>query len=407
MEPGQGGLRPEEAIMMARAGRQMRICTLHFLIALFLAQLLSGQSVSAEAGGIVLTPMATGLSKPTSMTHAGDNSGRLFVTEQEGRIIVLRGADSRKETFLDISDRVSCCGERGLLSVAFPPDFDRKRYFYVDYTDRNGDTRVSRFRLAESAGRADPASEELILFAKQPFANHNGGQLSFGPDGYLYIAMGDGGSAGDPFGNGQRTDTLLGKILRIDTESKARPYAVPPSNPFVARKGHLPEIWSLGLRNPWRFAFDRKTGDLYIADVGQNKYEEVNVQPRSSRGGENYGWNILEGTHCFRSKNCDRTGLTMPVAEYEHSRGCSITGGRVYRGREFPALDGVYLYGDYCSGRIWGLRRAGNTWEVRELLKAPIAISTFGEDEQGSLYVADYDDGRIYKIEAGRQESGR
>jgi glucose/arabinose dehydrogenase len=305
-----------------------------------------------------------------------------------------------KDPFLAIQGRVSCCGERGLLSVVFPPGYREKQYFYVNYTDRSGDTVVARFRTTKDPDRADPASEEVILTVKQPFPNHNGGQLAFGPDGYLYLGFGDGGAAGDPFGNGQRPGTLLGKLLRIDVESKARPYTVPPSNPFVGTKGMRPEIWASGLRNPWRFSFDRANGDLYIADVGQNKYEEINFQRAASRGGENYGWNIMEGRHCFRSKTCDTNGLVLPVAEYDHAAGCSVTGGMVYRGAAIPALLGIYLYGDYCSGRIWGMRRSGEQWNVYELADTGLAISTFGEDESGEVYVADHDSGGIHRIEA-------
>lgn len=338
--------------------------------------------------------------KPTHVTHAGDGSGRLFITEQEGRILVGKDNAVAAAAFLDIRDRVSCCGERGLFSVVFPPGYREKRYFYVNYTDRGGDTVVARHRTSKDGDRADPASEEIVLAVKQPFANHNGGQLAFGPDGFLYIGMGDGGAANDPFGNGQKMNTLLGKMLRIDVESGARPYAVPASNPFVRNKRALPEIWALGLRNPWRFSFDRATGDLYIADVGQNKYEEVNFQPASGRGGENYGWNIMEGMHCFRSKTCDTAGLIMPAAEYGHDKGCSVTGGMVYRGRAFPRLVGTYLYGDYCSGRIWGLRRQGSRWISAELADTKLSISTFGEDESGEVYVADHDSGAVYRVEA-------
>jgi glucose/arabinose dehydrogenase len=349
---------------------------------------------------ITLTRKASGLKKPTHIAHAGDGSKRLFVTEQEGRIIMLKNLVPEKTPFLDIRDRVSCCGERGLLSVVFPAGYAKKRYFYVNYTDKNGDTVVARYRLTADPDQADPKIEEKVLFVKQPFANHNGGQLAFGPDGYLYIGMGDGGAAGDPFENGQNPDTLLGKMLRIDVESGTKPYSIPPGNPFINKKGHLPEIWALGLRNPWRFSFDRKTGDLYIADVGQNKYEEVHVQPASSRGGENYGWDIMEGMHCFQSKSCDTTGLVMPVVEYDHSQGCSITGGMVYRAREYPFLQGIYFYSDYCSGRIWSLQRSGDQWRTKELLKSGLAVSTFGEDEDGNLYLADHGKGALYKIDS-------
>jgi glucose/arabinose dehydrogenase len=363
-------------------------------------------SAQGESGWprITVVRKTAGLDKPTSITHAGDKSGRLFVTGQEGCIIVVKNFTVQKTPFLDITDRVSCCGERGLLSVVFPAGYADKRYFYVNYTDKNGDTVVARYRLTADPDRADPKSEEVVLFAKQPFPNHNGGQLAFGPDGYLYIGMGDGGLFGDPFGNGQKKDALLGKMLRIDVESGIKPYSIPRDNPFINKKDYRPEIWALGMRNPWRFSFDRKTGDLYIADVGQDKYEEVDFQPASS-GGQNYGWNIREGRHCYKTEPCDKTGLTMPVVEYDHSRGCSITGGRVYRGKEFPALDGIYFYADYCSGRIWGLRRPDNQWQTKELLNTDIAVSTFGEDEEGNIYFADHRKGVLYKLEAAGRTS--
>jgi glucose/arabinose dehydrogenase len=338
--------------------------------------------------------------KPTHITHAGDGSGRLFIIEQEGRILIVKNNVLRRDPFLDIRDRVGCCGERGLLSMTFPPGYAQKQHFYINYTNRSGDTVVSRFRTTGDPDRADVGSEEVILTVKQPFANHNGGQLAFGPDGYLYIGMGDGGAANDPFGNGQKPSTLLGKLLRIDVESKEKPYGIPPFNPFVGRSGMLPEIWALGLRNPWRFSFDRKTGDLFIADVGQNRHEEVNVQPSSSRGGENYGWNVMEGMHCFRSRTCDSAGLVLPVVEYGHKVGCSVTGGMIYRGKAILPLDGIYVYGDYCSGRIWGLKKSGERWISTQLADTELSISTFGEDESGELYVADHDSGSIYLITA-------
>lgn len=367
-------------------------------LALFLPE--ASAAAEPRAPAVSLGAQVAAVRKPTHVTHAGDGSGRLFITEQDGRILVRKDNGAAAAAFLDIRDRVSCCGERGLLSVAFPPGYREKRYFYVNYTDRGGDTVVARYRTSKDADRADPLSEEVVLTAKQPFANHNGGQLAFGPDGFLYIGMGDGGAANDPFGNGQKLSTLLGKMLRIDVESGARPYAIPRSNPYAGRKDALPEIWAMGLRNPWRFSFDRATGDLYIADVGQNKYEEVNFQPASSRGGENYGWDIMEGMHCFRSKTCDTAALVMPAAEYGHDKGCSVTGGMVYRGKAFPRLVGTYLYGDYCSGRLWGLRRQGSRWISAELADTKLSISTFGEDESGEVYVADHDSGAIYRVEA-------
>jgi len=342
----------------------------------------------------------SGLKQPTHITHANDGSKRLFITEQRGRILLVRDSRISSKPFLDITDRVSCCGERGLLSVVFPPGYREKKYFYVNYTDAAGDTVVGRYRLSKDPDIADPGSEEIILTVKQPYANHNGGQLAFGPDGYLYIGMGDGGSAGDPQNYAQNPSYLLGKMLRIDVESLGKPYAIPADNPFVNNRAFRPEIWATGLRNPWRFSFDRKTGDLYIADVGQNKYEEIDFEPKGLKGGRNYGWNIMEGLHCYRSEDCDRKGLALPVAEYGHDKGCSVTGGMVYRGSRFPQLQNIYFYGDYCSGRIWGLRQSGADWMSKELNNSGLSISTFGEDEAGEIYVADYGKGNIYKIEA-------
>jgi glucose/arabinose dehydrogenase len=266
-------------------------------------------AVAVDWPEIGLSIAYEGFSRPVQMTHAGDGSGRLFVVEQWGRIQVIEDGEILETPFLDISDRVSCCGESGLLGLAFPPGFSVKRYFYVNYTDIDGDTVVARYHLSGDDNLADADSEEVILTIDQPFGNHNGGQLAFGPDGYLYIGTGDGGSAGDPNNRAQDRLSLLGKILRIDVESGQRPYSVPPSNPFADLDDAQPEIWALGLRNPWRFSFDRETGDLYIGDVGQNSFEEVNVQLASSNGGENYGWRTFEASTCFSQVGCDPTGL--------------------------------------------------------------------------------------------------
>jgi len=351
-------------------------------------------SLSRVAGGFVL---------PVHVTHAGDGSDRIFVVEQEGRIRILDDGVVLPTPFLDISAKPACCGEQGLLSVAFPPGFASKNHFYVDYTrTQDGATVVARYRVsAGDANAADPASEEVLLTIPQPYSNHNGGQLAFGPDGYLYIGMGDGGSGGDPLNNGQTPGVPLGKLLRIDVESGAVPYGIPAGNPFLGRTGYREEIWALGLRNPWRFSFDRLTGDLYIADVGQGAVEEVDVQPAGIGGGRNYGWNIMEGGECYNSATCDTTGLTLPVATYDHSQGCSVTGGMVYRGSEFPGLQGIYFYGDYCSGRIWGLRKNGAGWEtavLREPVNPPMNITTFGEDEAGNVYLVNYASGDLLKI---------
>jgi glucose/arabinose dehydrogenase len=357
----------------------------------------------------------SGLSLPVHITHAGDGSGRLFIVEQPGRIRIVKNGVLLAAPFLDISNtganRVLFGGEQGLLSVAFPPQFNGKGYFYVYYTNLNGDNVAARYFLTADPDRADPGSEVLLrTFSHPTFQNHNGGQLAFGPDGFLYIGTGDGGSGGDPNNNGQSPNTFLGKILRIDVESVMDPrvdtYVIPPDNPFVGAPGFLPEIWALGLRNPFRFSFDRLTGDLYIGDVGQNLFEEVDFQPAASPGGENYGWNIMEGLHCFNTLNfsvplptCNQTGLTLPVVEYNHTQGdCSVTGGFVYRGNLHPQVQGIYFYGDFCTGRIWGLKRNGTVWQNNLLLDAPLGISSFGEDEAGELYLTDYAAGDIYRI---------
>ncbi len=350
---------------------------------------------------ISLVPWADGFEGPVHLTQAGDAGERVFVVEQEGRIrLATRGA-SAHDIVLDISGRVGCCGERGLLSMAFPPGFPARNWFYVDYTDTAGNTVISRFHMPAPGGSvADPDSEEIILRIQQPFANHNGGQIAFGPDGYLYIGTGDGGSGGDPQGNSQNTGVLLGKILRIDVESGTAPYGIPPDNPFVSVPGIPDEIWAYGLRNPWRFSFDRVSGDLFIADVGQNRVEEVNFQPSGSRGGENYGWNIMEGPECFADPLCDAGGLVAPVAYYEHPRGCSVTGGHVYRGPSHPGLAGIYLYGDFCEGVIHGLRSYNGAWQSTPLLNSNLLISGFGEDEAGEIYILDLAGGGVYRVHA-------
>jgi glucose/arabinose dehydrogenase len=347
---------------------------------------------------VTLTSFASGFNQPVNIAHAGDGSGRIFVVEKAGVIKLVRNGTVSATPFLDISGLVqSAGGEQGLLGVAFPPGFSTKQYFYVDYTGLSGvtgDTVVARYPVNVNPDVADPAGGVTILTQAQPFENHNGGHLAFGPDGFLYVALGDGGSGGDPFNNAQNLAVLLGKILRIDVESGVSPYTIPTGNPFNS------EVWAYGLRNPWRFSFDRGTGDLFIADVGQNQFEEVNFQPAASSGGENYGWNIMEGMHCFTDPACSQAGLTLPVAEYDHLSGdCSVTGGFVYRGTQYPSLQGIYLYGDFCSGRIWGLRRNGLVWENQLLLDTTLNISSFGEDEAGNLYVADMTAGVIYKID--------
>jgi len=354
-----------------------------------------------------LRRIAMGFSAPVGIVDAGDGSGRLFVIEQPGRIRILRAGAIADRPFLDISALVSCCGERGLLGLAFAPGFGRtSRAFYVDYTDAAGDTVIARATVGADPDVADAASLTSILHVDQPFANHNGGQLAFGPDGYLYIGLGDGGSGGDPFGNGQDRETLLGKILRIDVSSpgaSGRRYRIPPGNPFADGVAGRPEIWAYGLRNPWRFSFDRSTGDLWIGDVGQDRYEEVDHLTMAGGRGANLGWNLMEGLHCYPSGTaCRRTGLVPPIAEYDHSTGdCAIIGGFVYRGASSPILDGLYLFGDACSGRIRAIVASATTVQTPTILRdTGLTISSFGQDVSGELYVADLASGSIYEIVA-------
>ena len=374
-------------------------------------------SASAAAGGstaaaqpfdparvkLGLEEVARGLVGPLFVTHAAD--GSVFVAEKRGMIQVFPGGDwtAAPQTFLDIGDRVRSSGsEQGLLGLALHPKFAENGYLYVNYIDKNGHTVVARFSRVGQTLAADPASEQVVLGQEQPAPNHNGGMLAFGPDGYLYIGLGDGGGADDVYRSGQNLQTWLGKLLRIDVDG-GQPYAIPADNPFVQNQDARPEIWAYGLRNPWRFSFDRTTNDLYIGDVGQNRFEFVHFQPADSPGGQNYGWPILEGIQCFRSDNCDRTGLTPAVVDYSHEFGCSITGGYVYRGARYPALQGVYILGDYCSGRMWTLTRdQSGTWQLNEALQSDVQISSFGEDAAGELYVTDLAGGRILRVTANQ-----
>ena len=361
------------------------------------------QTLSAQTSNpvdIALEPVVTGVLNPVAIAHAGDGSGRLFITQQGGQILIHDGTEHLTMPFLDISALVSSDGERGLLSVAFHPNYATNGFFYVDYTDLNGDTVIARYQVSSNPNVAETSSATSLLIVDQPFANHNGGQLQFGPDGLLYIGMGDGGSGGDPGNRAQDLSELLGKMLRIDVDP-AFLYAIPPTNPFVGTPGARGEIWALGLRNPWRFSFDRSTGDLLIADVGQDNREEVDFQAAASPGGENYGWRLMEGSVCFSpSTNCNDGTLILPILEYDHSAGdCSITGGHRYRGSRFPQLAGTYFYADFCTGRIWGAtQKSDGSWTARLLLDTDFLISTFGEDEDGEIYVADWLDGAVYRI---------
>ncbi len=343
------------------------------------------------AQSIELVEVARGLDRLVYLTHAGDD--RLFTVAAEGRIYLIEDGDVANTPFLDIRDRVNDRrNEQGLLSIAFHPDYANNNHFFAYYTGDDGETVVSQFTGV--GNKADPDSERIILTVPQPYGNHNGGQLQFGDDGYLYIGLGDGGSGGDPDNNGQDKQTLLGSILRIDVNN-GNPYAIPADNPFVKDEEAADEIWTYGWRNPWRFSFDRATGDMYIGDVGQNAWEEISFEASGSPGGGNYGWNVYEGSHCYLD-DCETLlpGAIRPILEYGRSEGCSITGGYIYRGEELPELNGNYLFGDFCSGTVWASTKPG---EMQVVLDSGLSISSFGEDAAGELYVLDIG-GAVYKI---------
>jgi glucose/arabinose dehydrogenase len=349
--------------------------------------------------------LVNGLSEPVDIQVAPGDTNRLFIVEKTGTIRVFRGGALEPRAFLDISSRVSNGSEQGLLGLAFHPQFASNRRFYVDYTDGSGNTHVVEF-LASAGLDSATATEREILFVSQPASNHNGGQIAFGPDGYLYIALGDGGGGGDTYQNGQNLGSLLAKLLRVNVDAGS-PYSIPSDNPFVSQAGARGETWDYGLRNPWRFCFDRLNGDLYIGDVGQDKYEEVDYEPHGA-GGKNYGWNIMEGLHCYppSTTTCNQSGLTLPVAEYPHPTGCSITGGYVYRGSEIPELNGTYFYGDYCTGIIRSFRiDQGNAVDARDWSAAlrtqaggaMQGLSSFGQDARGEIYLSLLS-GEVYQI---------
>lgn len=334
------------------------------------------------------TILSSDLQVPISITAAYDGSGRMFINEKVGRIRILQSGELLPEPFLDITDRVgSQSSEQGLLGLAFHPQYAQNGRFFVHYSGKDGGTVLSRFQVsAEDPNRGDPDSEVILLQQRQPYANHNGGQLAFGPDGYLYFGLGDGGSAGDPENNGQSLQTWLGKILRLNVD-QGEPYAVPADNPF-ASGGGKPEIWAYGLRNPWRFSFDMHTGEMYIADVGQNQWEEIDYLPAGSPGGTNFGWRLKEGRHTYEGGSAAAL-LVDPVYEYDHSLGCSVTGGYVYRGVFLPEWQGIYVFGDYCGGRIWGLMRQNGQWVGQELFLTGVGLTAFGQDEAGEIYMLD------------------
>ncbi len=371
--------------------------------------------------------------RPVLLTHAGDGSGRRFVVEQGGTVRLL-GVDDNTPPYLDLTSRVRAGGERGLLGLAFHPNFARNRRLFVYYTGTGGDIILGRLiARAGRSGTVDSQSLTPLLQIENPATNHNGGMIAFGPDGYLYMGTGDGGGAGDPYQTALNSYSLLGKLLRLDVNPAApmlpagapppsaaelqRPYRIPQDNPFVGRSTYRPEIWAYGLRNPWRFSFDRANGDLFIADVGQDHWEEINYQSFASRTevpdptakkkirrgpGANYGWSRMEGRHCYPPRSRKRCWLGVPpVAEYSHKEGCSVTGGYVYRGKAIPKLVGTYLFADYCSGTIWGLtahKTKPDTFRMKRLLETELSISGFGEDESGEVYVMDHRGGRVYRV---------
>ncbi|MGE5251615.1 MAG: PQQ-dependent sugar dehydrogenase [Bacteroidota bacterium] len=386
----------------------MTLCSVAALVLLSVA--LSPATRARAAGSTIpanvrFVTIASGLSQPLFVTHAGDGSNRLFILERTGRILIYENGSLKTTPFLDISTLTNTGGsEQGLLGLAFAPDYKTSGRFYVVHIKAGSNT-IALVRYLVSASdpdRADPASRQELLTIPKSHTNHNGGMILFGPDGTLYMSVGDGGGTGDPDGNGQNTNTLLGKILRLDVSGAG--YSIPPTNPFAGQAQKRGEIWSYGLRNPWRISFDRLTGDLYIGDVGQNTQEEIDFQPRASAGGKNYGWNILEGNLCYLSSPCTPpAGYAAPVSVYNHgtndSIGCSVTGGYVYRGANFPALAGVYLYADFCTGRLWGLRRDSSNHWVRALIRdTDYMISSFGEGEHGELFITDYASGRVLHL---------
>lgn len=348
--------------------------------------------------------IGTGIERPTFLTHAGDGSGRIFVMSQLGKVVVFHpeGAIAVNPTvFLDLSDRVVVRSELGMIGLAFDPDFSDNGHLYVHYSvdpPRRGV--ISRFTVdAGAPSRVDPTTELVLFEIPQPFINHNGGMLAFGPDGFLYIGLGDGGSGGDPFNNAQNPRTLLGSVLRVDVHNSSAEsrYEIPHDNPFASGEHGRPEVWAYGLRNPWRFSFDPATGDLWLADVGQNAWEEVNIVTK----GGNYGWNVMEADRCYplNDLSCDQDGLTGPIVYYTHADGCSVIGGYVYRGDRLPELGGTYLYGDFCSGKLLGLRYngAGVTDHVL-LAETELQLSSFGMDESGEVYLLDYRGGGIFRL---------
>jgi len=372
------------------------------------AQPPAGRQAGGTVPRIALQALPFGFQQPLALANAGDGSGRHFVVEKGGLIRVIKGDQLLQTPFIDLKSRVTASGsEQGLLGLAFHPRYAENGRFFVGYTDTQGRNTVERFQVsAANPDQGDLSTGVVLLAIDDPAQNHNGGNVAFGPDGYLWVGTGDGGAAGDRYRNGQNKQTLLGKMLRLDVDS-AEPYGIPADNPYIGNAEYRPEIWAMGLRNPWRYSFDRANGDLWIADVGQNAYEEINRVPGGTAGGLNFGWPLTEGLHCFpATASCDQSAFTQPVAEYGRDGGCSVTGGNVYRGAAYPSLNGMYFFGDFCTGRIWSLDAAdGATFRMTEQLKDALQITSFGQDEAGEVYMTtfsgpDASNHRIYQIVA-------
>jgi glucose/arabinose dehydrogenase len=391
---------------MTTASRALRPAVAALLLLALVAPMSISAAIVPSRIHLGLTEVVSGLSSPLLVTHAGDGSDRLFVVEQTGKVRIVKGGNLVSAAFIDLSRSVSDGGEQGLLGLAFHPSYKTNGKLYVSYTDLNGTSVIREYRVSSSnADRVDGSSGRTLLRVKQPYDNHNGGHIAFGPDGLLYIGFGDGGSGGDPGNRAQSRNTLLGKILRIDVNKRSGslPYGIPSTNPYVGRSG-LDQIWAYGLRNPWRFSFDRATGDLWIGDVGQGSWEEVDrataTRGRNAGRGLNFGWRVMEGAHCFRpSSGCVRTGKTLPLTEYRNGGDrCSVTGGYVYRGKAYPDLVGAYLFGDYCSGEIFYVDRgAARGVAPRQALDTNARITSFGEDQAGEVYLTD-GGGTVYRI---------
>jgi glucose/arabinose dehydrogenase len=354
--------------------------------------------VFPDTSGYRWAPHLAGLNRPTDLTAPNDGSGRIFVLEQPGVIRIARDGELLPEPFMDIRARVGDqANEQGLLGLAFHPEYADNGFFFTNYTDTSGTSIISQWQVSSDPDRGDPDSEQILMRVQQPYGNHNGGGVKFGPDGYLYLSLGDGGSGGDPQNHGQTVTTLLGTLLRIDPDLRGG-YTIPEDNPFLNGEGQ-PEIWAYGLRNPWRFTFDDVTGDLYIADVGQNAIEEINFTAAGTPGGLNFGWNYKEGTQPFRGEPPAGLELVDPVYEYTHSEGCSVTGGHVVRAEHLPEWNGIYLYGDYCNGRVWGLLQGEQGWQSQLLFTTGVNISAFGKDEVGDIYLLAHATGEVLRLE--------